>query len=290
MRPSVGIIGAGRVGSALAQLCSAQSWQIAAVYSRDQVRSAALARAVHAPSVSHPHEVIERADLTLLTVSDDAIALLAADLARQLPADLPGHAVVHTSGAHGQDVLAPLSERGLMTGSLHPAYPFTGTPVVDLTGVAFAVETDAEPLRAWLYALVEALGGRMLVIPPGQKPLYHAALVFTSNYAVALYALAERLMTGIGADRAAADAALTALLRATVENIAAHGIPDALTGPLVRGDVSTIDAHLRALEALDTDAAALYRALALATLPLAAARGVETASLRQRLEALFSQK
>ncbi len=149
--------------------------------------------------------------------------------------------------------LAALAERGVQVGSLHPAYPFADvdTAISGLPGSTFAVEAQDEPLRSWLFEIVAALDGRALAIPPGGKAIYHAALVIASNYTVTLYALAESLLTGLGADKAAADAALDALLAGTVENLKAQGVPDALTGPLVRGDVGTIAAHLAALGAVD---------------------------------------
>jgi predicted short-subunit dehydrogenase-like oxidoreductase (DUF2520 family) len=129
-----------------------------------------------------------------------------------------------------------------------------------------------------------AIGGVPLRIPDGAKALYHASLVIASNYTVVLYALAERLLGQLGADREMAEAALLPLMRASLDNIAAHGIPAALSGPLVRGDAGTVGANLAAL-ANDPEVQALYRALALAALPLAAARGVDTEALRATIEA-----
>jgi predicted short-subunit dehydrogenase-like oxidoreductase (DUF2520 family) len=111
-------------------------------------------------------------------------------------------------------------------------------------------------------------------VPPGSKALYHAALVIASNYTVTLYAAAERLLLSMGADRAAADAALNALVGVTVENLRRQGVPDALTGPLVRADVGTLAAHLRALRDADPALEEVYRALARLTYPLVEARGV----------------
>jgi predicted short-subunit dehydrogenase-like oxidoreductase (DUF2520 family) len=286
MTPQLGIIGVGKVAEALAPLAYRAGYRIAAVYSRHAERAAGLAASVGAAVADSPIHVVRQAHLTLLTVPDDALADVVSALVGAGPIALTeDRAVIHTSGAHSLEVLAPLADAGLLTGSLHPAYPFTGMPVDSLADVAIAIEASGEPLSMWLRAWVSALGARAIAIAPGGKVLYHAALVFASNYTVTLYALAQELLMHIGAGRAEADAALSALVAGTVANIAQQGVPSALSGPLVRGDTGTINEHLRALEAVDMEIAALYRALARATLPLVEARGLASEHLRAAIDA-----
>jgi predicted short-subunit dehydrogenase-like oxidoreductase (DUF2520 family) len=280
MTPTLGIIGAGRVGGALARGLAARGWEVTAVASRTTAHAEALAAAVNAQVVADAADVVRAAELTLLTVPDDAIAPLTQQLAA---CDLPAHALAHTSGALGVEALAPLAARGHRVGSLHPAYPFAGGQP-DLRGVAFAVEAAEGGLQAQLLAVVAALGGISLIIPPGGKAQYHAALCIASNYAVTLYSLAEALLTGLSIPRATADHTLDRLLAGTVENLREQGLPDALTGPLVRADVGTLRLHLRALEGVSPDVAALYIALARHSLPLVAARGVPTDAITTLLK------
>jgi predicted short-subunit dehydrogenase-like oxidoreductase (DUF2520 family) len=282
-RPTLGVIGAGKVGMALARLFSARGYAVAAVWSRDAARSRVLANAVGAAAQAESEDVLRRADLTLLTVPDDAIARLAAHLA---PFAVPEHGVVHTSGAHSAESLDALAVGGMRVGSLHPAFPFASveTALERLPGAAFAVEAEDERLRAWLLDMVRVLEGHALVIPTGEKARYHAALVLASNYTVTLYALAEQLLLSLDADWQSADAALNALVGATVENLRLQGVPDALTGPLVRADAGTVAAHLTALRAYEPEIAALYQQLARLTLPLVRARGVDTAGIEALLE------
>jgi predicted short-subunit dehydrogenase-like oxidoreductase (DUF2520 family) len=281
-RPAIGVIGAGRVGTALAVWLHAAGYTVASVYSRTPASAQTLARRTGAVAFADAAAAAQAADLILLTVPDDAIGAAAASLA---VADVRGHAVVHTSGALDVSALAALAQAGAQVGSLHPAFPFaTRAADMPLTGVTFAVEAVDARLRGWLVDMAAALSGHVLLIPPGGKAVYHAALVLVSNYTVTLYALALRLLAGLEADPAAAAQALNTLLAATTANIAALGVPDALTGPLVRADQGTIAAHLDALARTDADAAQVYRLLARLTLPLAQARGVDTDSIARLLE------
>ncbi len=260
-----------------------RGYAITAIYSWTLAHAETLAAAVSARAVKSLGEI--DADLVLLTVPDDVITATAAGLA-----GFTGKAVIHTSGARDATALASLASRGVQVGSLHPAYPFADveTAISGLPGSTFAVEAREDPLRSWLFEMVVALDGRALAIPPGGKATYHAALVIASNYTVTLYALAESLLTGLGAEQAAADAALDALLAGTVANLKAQGVPDALTGPLVRGDAGTIAAHLAALGEVDESLVDVYRQLARLTLPLARARGLASEEIERLLTSPLS--
>jgi predicted short-subunit dehydrogenase-like oxidoreductase (DUF2520 family) len=277
-RPVLGFVGAGKVGQALARLWSERGYRVGAVASRSSAHARALASQVGAEAVP-VGEVSQHADLILLTVPDDQIEPVANSLANQNAAR--GRGFLHTSGAHDATVLGALAAAGAQVGSLHPAFPFADVETAHkaLPGATFAVEAESARLRDWATELVDSADGRLLMVPPGQKALYHAALVLASNYTVTLYALAERLLTDLGAERATADAALDALVGGTVANLRAQGVPDALTGPLVRGDVGTIGAHVEALTHYEPRLAQLYLELAQLSLPLLEARGIDSAPI-----------
>ncbi len=233
-------------------------------------------------------EVPAYADLTVIAVPDDVVEVVAAGLAG---ADWSGKAVVHTCGSKDSAALSVLTAQGAMIGTLHPAFPFadTETAIAKLPGAAFAVEAEDMRLYGWLVELVAVLEGHLLTILPGQKALYHAALVIASNYTVILYAAAEALLMQIGAEREAADAALNALMAGTVENLRAKGIPDALTGPLMRADVATIGSHLRAL-ADEPALTEIYTALARLSYPMLEARGLSTDKIEMLLRGNHASK
>jgi predicted short-subunit dehydrogenase-like oxidoreductase (DUF2520 family) len=168
-----------------------------------------------------------------------------------------------------------------MTGCLHPAFPFSDvtSAMQGLPGATFAIEARENALRERLRELVNALDGQVLFVPDGQKAAYHAALCIASNYTVTLYAVAEGLLRGMGAESAAVSNALNTLLRATADNLAEQGIPDALTGPLSRADTGTLQRHLDALD--DATLHQTYIDLARLTRPLLKSRGMADAELRQ---------
>lgn len=281
--PSLGFIGSGRVAGTLARLLHAQGVKIAAVWNRTPDRAAALADSVGAEVFAAPGDVLAACDIAFITTADDAIGEMAHTLAGT---GKPGRAaVVHTSGARGADVLGPLAALGVSVGAFHPAYPFASDAMPTLAGATFALESQDPSLMRQLRMLVGCLGGQTLVLQPADRPRYHAALVMTSNYTVALYAAGQRLLASLGADPAAADSALLALLDATAANIRARGIPGALTGPLLRADLGTVAAHLDAL-APDPDLHRAYLALAQLTLPLVEASGVDITPI----QALLHQK
>jgi predicted short-subunit dehydrogenase-like oxidoreductase (DUF2520 family) len=283
-RPSIGFIGAGKAGTALARLWSTSGYSITAVFSRTPEHASRLAQLTGADRVNTPDEVVLKSDLIFLTVHDDALGEVSRGLSR---GKWDGKAAVHTSGSHGLEILSTIEETGGMVGSLHPVFPFANAEVdiFQLHGATYALEASNGILQGWLKGLISDTGGQEIILPPGTKALYHAALVMASNYTVSLYAAAERLLLTLGAPQSAIDNALNTLMRATVDNLRSQGIPDALTGPLVRGDTGTIKAHLAALDGVDADLAEVYRQLARLTFPVIEARGVVT----QNMEAILQQ-
>lgn len=281
-RPSIGLIGAGRVGSSLTLALHQAGYRIAAVASRAPEHAAEVATSVgaaHLPLVAVPRY----AELVLLAVPDDAVTSLA-QLLKDAGAWQPGQMVVHCSGALPAAALHPAAAAGAQVASFHPLAAFALRNLPLPTNVTFAVEAQGS-LHTLLHRMATELGGRALDLRPEDKPLYHAAAVLASNYTVVLAALAARLLEHTGATSDEALQALLPLLETTMSNLRAQGLPDGLTGPLVRGDVGTVARHVAALEAHDPRLAEVYRVLGLAALPLTADRH-PAAMLQQLAEAL----
>lgn len=290
---NVGIVGAGRVACALAHGLAAAGLGVTAVASRGGATAHDLAAAVGARACSAV-EALRDVDLLLLAVPDDALPGLAAALAAGAADAAPGArrpAVVHCSGAVSVGALAPLAQAGHAVGALHllQAFPTRSTPV--RAGIAAAI-TAQPPLRQALVALARRLGAAPLLLADEDRARYHVAAVLASNLQVTLLAHAADLLGPCGLTRAAALDVLLELSRSALDGLAAVGLPDGLTGPLVRGDVGTIAAHLAVLDGAGggdpapTATADLYRAGSLATLPLLAERGVPAVTLAALTAAL----
>ncbi len=257
-------IGAGRMGQALAVAAVRSGYTVTAAASRSAASAAALCAAAGGRPCATPAEAAALAPVVVLTVPDGAIATVAAAVSWQ-----PGQVVLHTSGALDSAVLSPARAAGAAAGSLHPLQTLVRAedgPAL-LRGATFALEGDPAAVAAGR-ALAEALGGHPLELAPGAKVLYHAAAVCTSNYIVALAAMARRLWAAAGLPPADAVPALLPLMQGAVTNLGKLGVEQALTGPVARGDTATVARHLQALAEQLPDLLPAYQALGLEALNL----------------------
>jgi predicted short-subunit dehydrogenase-like oxidoreductase (DUF2520 family) len=252
---TVGVIGAGRVGTIMATALADAGYQITGVANRTRpLPPAALG-----------------ADLLLIAVPDDALAPLVDSLARA-GAFHPGQLVAHTSGAHGVAVLAPAQAHGARPLALHPAMTFAGGPA-DLDrlrkGISFGL-TAPQDVRPLAEALVRDLGGTPEWIPEERRGLYHAALAHGANHLVTLVndAMDRLREAGVGQP----ERVLDPLLHAALDNALRFG-DAALTGPVSRGDAGTVRRHVGTLTATAPEAAPAYLVLARRTAARALAAG-----------------
>ncbi len=197
-----------------------------------------------------------------------------------------GGVVAHTCASLGAEALRPHRPAGTM----HPLRSF-GDPAraAELfRGTACAVEGDPGAVEE-LEGFVRAIGGTPLGVRAGRKALYHAGAVFASNYLVAALEAALRLFEGAGVRRAEALPALRALAEGTLANAASVGIPEALTGPVERGDAGTVKAHAEALAAHAPGLAGAYAELGLLAVEVALEKGSIGAAAAGRLRAALGK-
>ncbi len=269
-RLAVGVVGAGRVGAVLGAALRLAGHHIVAVSAVSAVSLDRVEVLLPGVDVLAAHEVVERSDLALLTVPDDALADLVEGLA-VTGSVRAGQLLAHSSGRHGVAVLAPAARAGALPLALHPVMTFTGTSVdlARLAGCCFGV-TAPEPLRPIAEALVVEMGGEPQWVEEQWRPLYHAALANASNHLVTLVAESLDLLARCGVDDPAR--LLGPLVSASLDNVLRSG-DAALTGPVARGDAETVALHVRELRAVSPEALAAYVAMARLTADRALAAG-----------------
>lgn len=285
IKTTIGFIGAGVTGTALAYQLWRQGYHVVAASSRSIASAQRLAAKIEGcTACSSPQQVAGLARVVFITTPDDIIADIAARLKWH-----PGQTLIHCSGVHSTDILEPAQKYGAHVCCLHPLQTFAGIDeaISNIPGSTFAIEGDDFGLSL-ARQLATALQGNIIVLKPGDKVLYHAAAVTLSNYLVTLMKTSADLWQSFGIPREEAIKAMLPLLKGTVNNIERVGIPGCLTGPIARGDVETIRKHVAALEKDHPDAIDTYRLMGLKTLGIAMARGhlsLETAGeIRDLLE------
>jgi len=269
-RPRLGFVGAGVVGTVMAKALARGGYEVVAVTSRSPARRDALADALpNRPAVRVPQAVADLADLVFLTVSDDAIVPVAEGIRWR-----PGTCAVHASGVAGAELLASVRAQRVDAGVFHPLQTFATADQAErnLPGSTIGIEASSGPWLEALRAMANAVGGTPRVIS-GDRAIYHASAVFASNYLVALLDAASSLWAQLGLSREDGLESLLPLVRGTLENLASVGLPDALTGPIARGDVGPIERHIAALRSVAPDLLPLYKQLALRAIPIARAKG-----------------
>ena len=260
---TVGVVGAGRVGAVLAAALRAAGHDVVAAAGESDASRSRIANLLPGVPNTKPSVAARRSDLLLLTVPDDMLPNVVAMLSAS-GAIHAGQVVAHTSGRHGLAVLAPAAEVGARTIALHPAMTFTGTEVdlPRLEGCVFGV-TAPTAERVLAEQLVAEVGGRVMWVAEELRTVYHAGLAHGANHLVTLVSEAMELLAAAGAEDPAAT--LRPLLTAALDNALAEG-DAALTGPIVRGDVETVRAHLADIEATAPHTLPSYVAMARATL------------------------
>jgi predicted short-subunit dehydrogenase-like oxidoreductase (DUF2520 family) len=279
----VAVVGPGRVGTLVGTALARSGHRVAAVAGGSAAARARLAELV---AGVRPYddvaEAVRGSELVVLSVPDDAIAEVVTDLARA-DAFAEEQRVVHLAGSQGLAPLRLAAAGGARVAACHPAMtvPVGSTDPDLLVGVAWAVTASVRD-RGWAWDLVTDLGGDAHDVADDRRVLYHAGLAVGANAVGAAVAVARKLLLAAGL--VDPSPFLGPLVRASGANVLARGA-DALTGPVVRGDVGTIERHLDGL-AVDVPALlASYRALTWVVLDQV--RPALTAAQREAMEVVL---
>lgn len=250
---NITILGRGRVGSALRRSLEHNGTHDVTAMGRELKLSA-----------------LRDANAVILAVSDGAIQSVAERIATNLR---PGTTVLHCAGARGVDELDACAARGANVGVMHLLVSFPSKRrYPNLEGKTFVVNGSPRAI-ATSRRIGKACGARVIVAETAD-PIYHAAAALVANGAAALAFVAVGLLERLGMARGDAERSMGGLLQSVGENVQRLGVPDALTGPVARGDSTTVDRHRRALRRVGRRALSAYDAVLPVILQAAEAAGL----------------
>lgn len=264
------IIGAGHVGQVFGHLFARHAgWQVQDVLNRSMASAERAVAFIGSGHAIVDWQALRPADITMLSVNDEQIVACCDKLAvNHLQT---GSIVFHCSGALASNQLTSARAHGCALASVHPIRGFADPAEVlaDFDGTYCGMEGDAEALEV-LKTAMQAIGARCVIIDPAAKTLYHAAAVFACNYLTTLLDVALRTYIAAGISEKQAYELAQPLVIQTLNNVFRMGPPQALSGPVERGDWSTVERHQRAVDAWDPAAGQLYHVLTSHTASLAA--------------------
>lgn len=289
---SISIVGAGRLGGALAIALARKNYKIASVVARRFETAGRAAEQISpSPQILTAESLAElpSSDIVLITTPDPEIEPTAERLAvnRNLNSET---VFLHTSGSLSSAVLGGLKDNRASVGSLHPLVSVSesGAGAERFAGAFFCVEGDAKAVKA-AKQIVADLGGESFEINPEFKTLYHAAAVMTAGHLVALFDVAAETLTACGVEEAEARRILLPLARSAVENLDRQVPAAALTGTFSRADAETMRRHLESLRERET-ALRVYVELGKRSIELAREQGANGEKLEEMRSILLNRK
>lgn len=274
MKPSFAIVGCGKVGTALARYLSEQGYPLAGLSCLTLDSAQKLADLVGGGKVSiSPRDVTLLADIVFITTPDDAIEAVCDQIANA-GGFKRGSVVLHCSGALPSTILSSAGVCGALIGSLHPLQSFASKLFDRNPFIGIITDVEGDPQAVTIARQIASdLGATSLLIKTEAKTLFHASAVVASNYLVSVLDLAFAFMGEAGVQRKEAWGVLKPLVDGTLSNIGRVGIPEALTGPISRGDTATVATHVKAIGQRAPSLLTLYKTLGLHTIQVALAKG-----------------
>ena len=288
MKPSFAIVGCGKVGTALGVFLNSAGYRPVGFASKSlssAKRAADIIQSDHFGDV--PWEITRSADLVFITTPDGAITDTCNNISRNR-GFANNTVVLHCSGALPSTILSTAKKCGAFIGSMHPLQSFASFDYVTNPFKNIIVSTEGES-RAVKMAkeIATDLGGTSVTILTEAKTLYHASAVVASNYLVTLLDLAFKLIGESGIAGQDAFNVLKPLIEGTLSNVEKVGIPEALTGPIVRGDLETVEKHIEEIRLITPELLALYKTFGFHTIDIAKAKGTISESTCKKLKRIF---
>lgn len=282
------IIGTGRVGTAMAVLLKKSGFHVTSIYDKSSPALRRASRYTGAKSCKSLLEVVQKTDAVLITTSDGEILSVSEKLG--CCADIKNRFVFHMSGAGGLDLLEPAKQAGASVASIHPIQSFSSVDqaIQNIPGSYFGVTADTKTLKP-VNNIIRKIGGIPIVVRAEQKPLYHAAACIASNYLVSLIHITESIYTSIGFREQDARKAFMPLIYGSLKNVEQSDCALALTGPITRGDYTTVEKHIRAIHEKLPQYSSFYSSMGLLTLNLARQKGTLSDSQAKKIKMLLKE-
>ncbi len=252
----IGFIGAGKVGFTLGKYMAERNVYVSGYYSKNTQSAKEASEFTRSRYYKDLAHIVNDSDVLFLTVPDGQILPVWEQLRE---CKLKGKIICHCSGAMSSAVFSEIDQMQAFGYSIHPLFAVSSklTSYRDISKAYFTIEGHEEKLSI-MKAMIEAMGNPVAVIDADKKSVYHAAAALISNHVTALVSVAQGLLTACGFEETFSDQALMPLFVAQSENIEKSGVKAALTGPVERNDVQTVEKHL---DVLHGDCREVYRLL-----------------------------
>jgi len=265
----IGFIGAGKVGLAFGAYLFQKGLNVVGYYSRKYESAQKGTKLTKGIAFKEIKELVDSSDIIFITTNDDEIANVCNSLVDNNILK-KGQIIVHMSGASSSKILERAKEKGCYIYSIHPLQAFADVnkAIDDLSGTVFSLEGDEENIEI-LEKILKKTCNKYFKLTSDQKTLYHVAACAMSNYIVTLIDYGLSILNSIGIDSEEGYKAFYPLIKGSIDNISNLGTERALTGPIARGDIETINKHIDVLKELDTGKLNIYKILGNMTLDLA---------------------
>ncbi len=267
----VGFVGAGKVGCSLGKLFADSQHNLAGFYSRSSLSAQDAADFTKSKHFQNLETLIEESDTVFITVPDDAISSVWDSIKHM---SIAGKMICHCSGSLSSNIFRDIEETGAFGFSIHPLLAVSDRykSYQELPKALFTIEGDADHIGD-IKALLEGSELKYTVISADVKTRYHGAAVMCSNLVIGLIRAAEDELLACGFSKEQLSDAIAPLLLGNVNKVLSVGTEAALTGPIERGDVGTVEKHLNTFEGIDRQ---VYKTMSLKTLEVAKAKHPET--------------
>ncbi|GBF10598.1 Rossmann-like and DUF2520 domain-containing protein [Tepidibacillus sp. HK-1] len=287
----IGFIGAGKVGTSLGEYWYRKGFQVVGYYTRTYQHAVKAASKSKSMAYQELEALVKDSDLIAISVNDDQIASISEKLA-SLPIVWENKIVFHLSGLHTSNLLSSLWDHGATVCSLHPMLSFSDPEkaVIDLQSVLFTIEGRGKKLGE-LKSLLDQCGNSWMEIRTDVKALYHTAATILSNYLVTLVDIGVQMLTTAGFKQNQTKDLIEPLVKKTIDRVIDLGTEKALTGPISRGDMCTLEKHLEVLGEVDQTWLDLYQQMGFLTIDLAKrGRRITSDSAEKMKEVLISNE